>query len=133
MLYLILFLKYKSKNSNKNLLLYLSVVLVCFEAFMNLYQTSITTIKRDDYMKNTANIKAITASIKGITDDFYRVERAKMKTKDDGAFLHFPTSSIFSSSAYASGTEFYKSFGMEASTNAYSITGSTPFADSYFL
>ncbi len=130
LLYLILFLKYKSKNSNKNLLLYLSVVLVCFEAFMNLYQTSITTIKRDDYMKNTANIKAITASIKGITDDFYRVERAKMKTKDDGAFLHFPTSSIFSSSAYASGTEFYKSFGMEASTNAYSITGSTPFADS---
>ena len=53
-----------------------------------------------------------------------------MKTKDDGAFMHFPSSSIFSSSAYADGTAFYKKVGMEASTNAYSITGSTPFMDS---
>lgn len=44
--------------------------------------------------------------------------------------MHFPSSSIFSSSAYADGTDFYKKIGMEASTNAYSITGSTPFADS---
>lgn len=81
-------------------------------------------------MKNTQNIKEITNGIKYITDDFYRVERVDMKTKDDGAFMHFPSSSIFSSSAYADGTAFYKKFGMEASTNAYSITGSTPFADS---
>lgn len=130
LVYLILFLRYKSKKSNKNLLLYVAVIIVCFEAFMNMYQTSISTIKRDDYMKNTQNIKAITAGLKDITNDFYRVERVDMKTKDDGAFMHFPSSSIFSSSAYASGTEFYKKFGMEASTNAYSITGSTPFADS---
>lgn len=44
--------------------------------------------------------------------------------------MHFPSSSIFSSSAYSDGTAFYKKMGMEASTNAYSITGSTPFADS---
>ena len=130
LVYLVLFLKFKSKKTNKNILLYVVVVFVCFEAFINMYQTSISTIKRDDYMKHTQNIKAITNGIKEITDDFYRVERAEMKTKDDGAFMHFPSASIFSSSSYASGTEFYKKFGMEASTNAYSITGSTPFADS---
>lgn len=130
LVYLIIFLKYKSKKTDKNILLYVAVIFVCFEAFMNMYQTSISTIKRDDYMKNTQNIKEITKGIKNITDDFYRVERVNMKTKDDGAFMHFPSSSIFSSSAYADGTEFYKKFGMEASTNAYSITGSTPFADS---
>ena len=86
-------------------------------------------LRKDDYMKNTQNIKTITAGIKGITNDFYRVERDDMKTKDDGAFMHFPSSSIFSSSAYAAGTAFYKKVGMEASTNAYSITGSTPFMD----
>ena len=130
LVYLIIFLKYKSKKTDKNILLYVAVVFVCFEAFMNMYQTSITTIKRDDYMKNTQNIKEITKGIKNITNDFYRVERANMKTKDDGAFMHFPSSSIFSSSAYADGTAFYKKMGMEASTNAYSITGSTPFTDS---
>lgn len=130
LIYLIIFLKYKSKKTDKNILLYVAVIFVCFEAFMNMYQTSISTINRDDYMKHTQNIKAITAGIKNITNDFYRVERAEMKTKDDGAFLHFPSSSIFSSSAYADGTAFYKKFGMEASTNAYSITGSTPFTDS---
>ena len=129
-IYLLIFLKYKSKKTDKNILLYIAVIFVCFEAFMNMYQTSISTIKRDDYMKNTQNIKAITNGIKNITDDFYRVERMDMKTKDDGAFMHFPSSSIFSSSAYADGTDFYKKIGMEASTNAYSITGSTPFADS---
>ena len=128
-IYLIIFLKYRSKKSNKNYLLYAAVIVVCFEAFMNMYQTSISTIKRDDYIKNTNTIKNLTSNLKNITDDFYRVERDKKKKKDDGAFMHFPTSSIFSSSAYADGTEFYKKFGMEASTNAYSITGSTPFAD----
>ena len=130
LVYLIIFLKYKNKKTDKNILLYITVIFVCFEAFMNMYQTSISTIKRDDYMKNTQNIKAITEGIKNITDDFYRVERVNMKTKDDGAFMHFPTSSIFSSSAYADGTAFYRKMGMEASTNAYSITGSTPFTDS---
>ena len=130
LIYLIIFLKYKSKKTDKNILLYVAVIFVCFEAFMNMYQTSISTIKRDDYMKNTQNIKAITHGLKEITNDFYRVERDEMKTKDDGAFMHFPSSSIFSSSAYADGTAFYKKVGMEASTNAYSITGSTPFMDS---
>lgn len=130
LLYMVLFLKYKSKKPNKSLLLYIAIMIVCFEAFINMYQTSLLTIKREDYMKNTQNIKNITKSINNITDDFYRVERADMKTKNDGAFMHFPSSSIFSSSSYASGTEFYKKMGMEASTNAYSITGSTPFMDS---
>lgn len=130
LIYLIIFLKYKNKNTDKNILLYATVVVVCFEAFMNTYHTSFSTIVRNDYMKNTDTIKTMVNNIKTMTDDFYRVERAKMKTKDDGAFMHFPSSSIFSSSSYSDGTEFYKSFGMEASTNAYSITGSTPFTDS---
>ena len=129
LVYLILFLRYKSKKSNKNILLYVIIIFVSFEAFINMYQTSISTINKPDYMKNTDIIKAMTKNIKTMNDDFYRVERAEMRTKDDGAFMHFPSSSIFSSSAYSAGSDFYKNVGMEASTNAYSITGSTPFAD----
>ncbi len=129
LIYFVLTIKYMSKKSNKNVLLYVVIMFVSFEAFINMYQTSISTINRPDYMKNTDIIKKMVSNIKSMNNDFYRVERDDMKTKDDGAFMHFPSSSIFSSSAYADGSEYYKSIGMEASTNAYSITGSTPFAD----
>ena len=129
-IYLIIFLVYLNKKTNKNILLYIVISFVCFEAFINMYETSISTIKREDYYKNTINIKNAIKSLKTVTNDFYRVERATMKTKDDGAFMHFPSASIFSSSAYASGTDFYRQLGIEASTNAYSVTGSTPFTDS---
>ena len=129
-IYLCLLLAYKNKKIDKNILLYLTVIIVSLELFFNMYQTSFHTIKRDDYMKNTTSIKTLTSGIKNITDDFYRVSRDDMLTKNDGAYLGFPSASIFSSSAYASGTEFYKTFGMEASTNAYSVTGGTPFIDS---
>lgn len=129
-IYLVLFLCYNNKKYDKNIIFYITIIVVCFEVFINMYQTSISTIKRDDYVKNTSSIKIMVKGLENVTDDFYRVERAEMKTKNDGAFMHFPSASIFSSSAYADGTEFYKNYGMEASTNAYSTTGSTPFADS---
>lgn len=129
-IYMGLMLLYKKKSFDKNILLYITIVLVSFEAFINMYETSISTIKRDDYTGNVSNIMAITDGLKNTTDDFYRIDREKMKTKNDGAYIGFPSASIFSSSAYAEGTEFYKKFGLEASTNAYSMTGSTPFTDS---
>ena len=128
-IYFIIFIKYISKKSNKNIVLYVAIVVVVVELGLNMALTSITTIRRDDYIKNTKNISEITKNIKNLTTDFYRVERAEMKTKDDGAFMHFPSPSIFSSSAYKEGSDFYRQMGMEASTNAYSITGSTPFMD----
>jgi hypothetical protein len=57
--YLIILLKYKNKKVDRNILLYVTVVFVCFEAFINMYQTSVSTINRDDYMKNTDNIKVV--------------------------------------------------------------------------
>lgn len=44
--------------------------------------------------------------------------------------MNFPSVSLFSSTANADLTKFFKRLGCEASTNAYSITGSTPFVDS---
>ena len=46
--------------------------------------------------------------------------------------MNFPSVSLFSSTANADLTKFFKRLGCEASTNAYSITGSTPLADSLF-
>ena len=132
LVYLIIFLKALSKKTNKSLIILIAIVAVSLEASINMYETSIYTITRNDYMKNTDNIRTIVENLKLKTTDFYRIERAVLKTKDDGAFLNFKSNSIFSSSSYKSGTDFYKQFGMEASTNGYSITGSTPFMDAFF-
>lgn len=132
LIYFIIFLKALSKKTNRNLIILIAIVAVSLEASINMYETSIYTITRNDYMKNTDNIRTVVDNLKTKTNDFDRIERAVLRTKDDGAFLNFKTNSIFSSSAYKSGTDFYKQFGMEASTNGYSITGSTPFMDAFF-
>ena len=59
----------------------------------------------------------------------YRVDKTERKTKDDGAWLNFNSVSLFSSTADASLTDFFKKLGAEATTNAYSITGATPLFD----
>ena len=129
-IYFAIFIKAISKKRSLNLLLPLLLIVICVEAFINMYVTSIYTIKRSDYMDNVDDIRQVVKNLETKTDDFYRLERINMKAKDDGAFINFHSSSIFSSSSYKAGSDFYKLFGMEASTNAYSITGSTPFMDS---
>ena len=65
-------------------------------------------------------------------DTFFRIEKVDRKTKNDGAWMNFPSVSLFSSVANADLTAFFKQMGCEGSTNAYSITGSTPLVDSLF-
>ena len=122
--------KNRVKTKDRTALFVLVLMVLSFEAFINMYQTSVSTIKRSDYVNKWDDIKSLNAKIDDITNDFYRVEMNHRLTKDDGAFFNYPSASIFSSSAYKEGTDFYKQVGLEASFNAYSITGSTPFMDS---
>ena len=46
--------------------------------------------------------------------------------------MHFPSVSLFSSTANVDLSELFKKLGCESSTNAYSITGSTPLIDALF-
>ncbi|MBQ7743556.1 MAG: YfhO family protein [Lachnospiraceae bacterium] len=130
LIYFVILIRLSSKKSRKVVVTGLLLIFISVETFVNMYQTSIYTITRGDYMQNVSDIRTIVKNLKTKTNDFYRIERVDMKAKDDGAFINFPSSSIFSSSSYKSGSDFYKQYGMEASTNAYSITGSTPFMDS---
>ena len=129
LIYFILFRYLKNKKINKNIILYILLLVVAFEAFFNMHETSITTIKRENYVGEVKSIRKALDYVKGMNNDFYRVERNDRKTKDDGAFINYPSASIFSSSSYKAGTDFYRQLGCEAATNAYSITGSTPFMD----
>lgn len=106
---------------------------VIAELTANTAYTAITTTSRSAFTADNADMRKL-ADAAGLDadGDFYRIERTKRKSKDDGAWLGYPSASIFSSMANADCTKLYKSLGCEASTNAYSITGSTPLIDMLF-
>ncbi len=111
--------------------LFLAIAAVSVEAALNMTLTSVTTTSRSAYVLDNADVAVLMDSLSD-TDDFYRVEKVTRKTKNDGAWMHFPSVSLFSSVANADLSSFFRQIGCEASTNAYSITGSTPLVDSLF-
>lgn len=102
------------------------LVIVSVEATLNMAVTSVTTTSRTAYVSDNKDVEKLVQAVRAEDDSFYRFEKITRKTKDDGAWMNFPSVSLFSSTAYAHCSDFFKRMGMESSTNAYSITGSTP-------
>lgn len=122
---------YKRKSMNRNLLLVLVLAVVTVEAAVNTTITSVTTTSRTAYRKDNQEVRELLDTLESETG-FFRVEKVTRKTKNDGAWMNFPSVSLFSSTANADLTAFFKQLGCEGNTNAYSITGSTPLVDSLF-
>lgn len=119
------------KGTSRNLLVLLALGVVSLEAAVNTTVTSVTTTNRTSYMKDNKASMDLTESLMP-NPAFYRVEKVTRKTKNDGAWMNFPSVSLFSSTANADLSKFFKKLGCESSTNAYSITGSTPLVDALF-
>ncbi len=117
------------KCEKRALAAFLALILVSVEAAANTAVTSVTITSREAYTRDNEDVQFLMDMVEP-TDDFYRVEKKTRKTKNDGAWMNFPSVSLFSSTANADLTEFFKRMGCEASTNSYSITGSTPLVDS---
>ena len=108
--------------------LQLMLVLIIAEAAGNAARTSITVTSRKAYTSDNADVRTLVSELEPSTD-FYRVKKVTRKTRNDGAWMQYPSVSLFSSLASAKCTSFFKSVGCEASTNAYSINASTPFVN----
>lgn len=98
--------------------------IVISEAAINTDATGYSTISRTNYMKDNAGILTLLDEV----DDgsFYRVEKVKRRTKNDGAWLNYRSASEFSSTTLSSISDFYDQFGMQSSTNSFSYYGHTP-------
>ena len=114
----------------------IAFIVACFVLFMelciNMAVTSVTTTSRVTYTADNADVRSLVSEVREKDKSFYRFEKMTRKTKDDGAWMNFPSVSLFSSTAYSACSSFFKEMGMEASTNAYSITGSTPLMNMLF-
>ncbi len=111
-----------------------ALALVSIEAAVNMTVTSVTTTSRTAYIRDNEEVKTLVSMVlpahRG--DGFFRMEKVTRKTKNDGAWMNFPSVSLFSSTANADLTRLFKKLGCESSTNAYSITGSTSLVDMLF-
>lgn len=122
---------YQKGTRYHNMALILTLAVVSMEAAVNTTVTSVTTTSRTAYKEDNAAVETLLDTLQP-ADTFYRVEKITRKTKNDGAWMHFPSVSLFSSTANADLSALFKKLGCESSTNAYSITGSTPLIDMLF-
>lgn len=119
---------WRTRSIRRSRLFALLLFAVFLEGTVNLAVTSVPTTSRTEYTEDNRDIRALRDMAP--KEDFFRFEKVKQKSKDDGAWLNFPSVSLFSSTAQKSLSDFMRDVGCEASVNAYSITGSTPLVDS---
>lgn len=119
---------YRKSPRYKKLTLLCALVTVSVEAAVNMAVTSVTTTSRTSYVDDNEAVMRLADSLQP-NSSFFRIEKVKRRTKNDGAWMNFPSVSLFSSTASADLSELLKKLGCESSTNAYSITGSTPLVD----
>lgn len=100
-------------------------VLCVTEVAINTNETGYSTTSRVSYTEDNQDIEKLLDSV----DDgsFYRVEKAKRRTKNDGAWSDYRSASIFSSATLKGLSKIYAGFGMQSGTNSYSYYGNTPF------
>lgn len=127
-LYALFLYLHKRRRATASTLAVLAFSLVFLEMGLNMGITSITTTGRSAYLRNTPEFGRLAQLAEQEENgDFFRMEKAVKKTKNDGAWAGYRSASIFSSTTNAAITTIYKELGMEGSTNAYSFTGATPF------
>ena len=124
---------YKRGRVMKDALMVVALVTLTVEATINTGVTSVTTVNRTSYVRDDGATRSILADIRQEEgSDFYRVEKLNQRTKNDGAWLGYPSVSMFSSTANANLTAFFKKVGLESSTNAYGYNGNSWFTHMLF-
>ncbi len=125
--YAIVFYGFRRARIYKDILIIILIAVCIIENVVNTSVTSVPTVGRNDYIEYDEGINAAMDIIrdKEGEDSFYRVEKAQLRTKNDGAWLHFPSISTFSSVANVHLTDFYTTIGLESSANAYGSYGQT--------
>lgn len=129
-IYAVLLLAYIKKKLAKEVLFIILLVSVAVEATINMAATSVTTVSRSEYLNYSDSYQELIKQVQETDDDFYRFEKVARKTKNDGAFVGYPSISTFSSVSYGAVSDFYDNLGMESSMNAYSNNGITPLMNS---
>lgn len=131
--YMVVFALFRSNQYKQNFIVYLMIIIVSAEAFINTEETAISTCTRSLYINDNSAISTLVNEAKEAEgDDFFRVEKADRRTKNDAAWNDYHGASTFSSTASSGLSKYYGSLGFEESTNAYAYYGHTPLTEAMF-
>jgi len=130
-LYVFVLVLYQQGRISRVFALMCALLLAVAEFTANAAVTGFTTCSRAYYTKDNGEVRELVAAALETSqgEGLWRFEKGSRRTKNDGAWLNFPSVSLFSSTASASVSKLMTKLGCEASTNAYSITGATPLVD----
>lgn len=125
----------RNKKINVNYVMIGLFAVAIVECTINMDHTGYSTTGRTYYLSDFDKVGTLLKNAEDIEgeDTFYRTTKFRgYRTKNDDTWHHFKGGSVFSSTAYASLTSFYDKMGLEHSTNAYALNGSTPLVYSIF-
>lgn len=126
LVYGMLIFRYLHSPHKKQTLLYIALAAIMFEAGINTFITSAPTVNRTNYLKSYDDYYTLMDRLAENDTDFYRVEKFRRITKNDGMLLSYPSASLFSSTSNAHVKEFYGKYGMQNSKVYYNYEGDTP-------
>ena len=126
-LYTGIILIYKSKKLSQTLTIMMAFALMIVECTINTEYTGYSTTSRTLYLRDYDSVNTLLDNLEEEDDSFYRISKIYgFRSKNEGAWHNYKSGSVFSSTAYAHITEIYGKLGLEHSTNAYAVNGSTP-------
>ena len=139
--YAILLYLYRTRKerSARMILALATLVIVVAESGINMYNTSVGTVSRSEYLGELVDYQNLyeTAKEQALEDDlvqggqadaavpFFRMEKFSRKTKNDGTLAGYPTASVFSSTLNSYVMDMYKTLGMLYSKVYYGYDGAT--------
>lgn len=103
----------------------LAVVFVMTETGVNMFNTSVGTVSRSEYLEDVDDYKALYEYAREKKDGFFRVEKFNRITKNDGILAGYPTASVFSSTMNSHMGDLYEDLGMLHSKVFYAFDGAT--------
>ena len=117
---------YHGKTVRK-LLLFFMVAMMVTETCINTGITSVSNVSRSAYLEGLEDYGQLYQWSREQEDGFYRIEKFKRTTKNDGALTGYPTASVFSSTMNSAVMDLYERLGMRHSKVYYCFDGSTAF------
>lgn len=117
----------RGKAWQKQLFAWIAVAVMVCETSINTGVTSVANVSRSGYLENLEDYSELATLIMEQDKDFYRFDKFKRKTKNDGTLLGYPTASVFSSTMNSAVMDLYERLGMRHSKVYYDYDGSTAF------
>lgn len=131
--YVILTVAARNKKTTGYICLLLIFVTSISEAAINMDLTGLSKTDRSGYLSDNETLASLVGTAKESDSSFWRMEKIRgSRTKNDGAWSHYPSISVFSSTSSSGVTELFQALGLESSMNEYNYAGSTALTNALF-